>query len=460
MEYFASIDEKLEKLYIKEKAINAKSSDTRYQRELKRNFKRLKIIETTNKSYFFNILHQLNECLSRESDTFEDEFIKYYLTIIIYESSVLTRSIESLEIWISNILANTKKLKEGGDRSFKSRLLETSTEVFKEITSKYPESSDTDKYELCTDIEKILNKAGISYNNLKSFLLYIIDNKSIEMAIRLYFSDQTEFFSQYLRGKSERIFCPDPLGVENNQNIGFTLLKYSSNVTDILFHCTITPKGCNFSDIYCEDGMAFIGPYYDGIMENDIYIEIDRRFKYRMVIIHKNEGYFIQRIPSVYSFMKEIKESLKQKRMFRVYTLLKTHEKAKVRVGAYIKIGDSSELFVRSFDVKQNIINFEHVAGYLKASKIECSIHNSSFGANHGTIPFYGDKSISKNHAVLSIENDEIILTNSADKNFRTGIFYGWTKEPVRLNKFSVISIDSIEDNSLSKFEVTLKLDW
>ena len=98
MEYFASIDEKLEKLYIKEKAINAKSSDTRYQRELKRNFKRLKIIETTNKSYFFNILHQLNECLSRESDTFEDEFIKYYLTIIIYESSVLTRSIESLEI--------------------------------------------------------------------------------------------------------------------------------------------------------------------------------------------------------------------------------------------------------------------------------------------------------------------------------------------------------------------------
>ena len=327
---------------------------------LKNNLKRLELME----SYDLKLFNDFLSCL--DSKEFEDKpfvFIQYYVSIIFFEAKICDENYEQIENSVLEHLTQLDSL------NFQEKLFKTVFFVFQDLfindiwnSQKFPEKNDLELSEI---LEKLIKRTGINYVNLKNFIFDKILNKGLLKTIKFFFFQETVYYSQVLRSRHERKYRPNT--EDNTKTLKFSLFtkKNSSNSQEFLYQCTILPKGYPHTKIFSEDGIVYIGGIYKHHLENDILIDIPKNNLYRLVLISKSDGFYIDCVNSIYRVVNIHREEVPRYNEFFAFNLLKTGEIVEVQAKMTIKIGKNTEFYVKKINFAEKTLKIVFTAGYL-----------------------------------------------------------------------------------------------
>ena len=417
--------------------------------EIKQNLKRLEIMKLSNSELRTALLVEIESQIYKNQDI-SYALIKNYLAIILHESSISDLNYQKILYVIDSKSSKTSGL------SLNAKLYKISRDVIKLLINRTCKLSNVSSpHKICEIFERILNRAGISRANLKSYLLTVLSSSSLDHTIDIFFSSPSVFYSQYLRGICEQVYLPSPGA--NIPDLSITMLRVFSSRKDEAYHCSVTSKGFLHSDVYSQDGLTFIGSFYEGMLENDIYLELNRENLYRLLIISRSDGYYIQTIQSVYGFMSNGEQNTKSRNGFRAYSIMKQEELVVLDLKDYVRIGEFIEFYIKNIDIERKTLHVKHTAGYLQSKVMKYSIEDAIIGDSAADIQYIGDNTVAKHHARLYIEGSNVMLLNLASEQYITGVFKGWTDSLLKLEENSIIVAHDQSKNSRMYFELIIK---
>ena len=229
-----------------------------------------------------------------------------------------------------------------------------------------------------------------------------------------------------MRSRHERKYRPNT--EDNTKTLKFSLFtkKNSSNSQEFLYQCTILPKGYPHTKIFSEDGIVYIGGIYKYHLENDILIDIPKNNLYRLVLISKSDGFYIDCVNSIYRVVNIHREEVPRYNEFFAFNLLKTGEIVEVQAKMTIKIGENTEFYVKKINFAEKTLKIVFTAGYLidkpDLISFESPITVGDYLAN---IKIIGDDSINKTHCKIFLDKTSLKLENLSNSDHITGVFYG-----------------------------------
>lgn len=291
------------------------------------------------------------------------------------------------------LFVEVQKWKEGRKmnktKSLKANLYKTSVMVF--------ENELRDKQ----DIEKVdffivvLQRMSINYNNLGAILLNLI-RVNIKKISEIWFFNLSSLVSQYNRGIYFEEYKPvilDGLLQSPKENLVSPKTSTSSNSSSIInqkkrymtyytlnisylsnfnhpqnFEFDLTNSGLLRSEIYCEDGMIFISPYYQSIYDADIFLELSKKYPYSILLFFQNTDLYLKILDSIY---KQIRPNKVCKGRITIYENLEPGTSKEISIKTIVNIDGFNEFIVKSISLSEKNLVIKYISGVFKSKQFK-----------------------------------------------------------------------------------------
>ena len=233
---------------------------------------------------------------------------------------------------------------------------------------------------------------SINYKNLGALLLNLI-RVNLKKVCKIWFFNLSSLISQSYRGiyfeewkpsileglfptAKENLNLPKSNAGSNSGSINTKMKSKTLNTIKISYRSgfnqtqirdfDLNSKGFPDSEVYCEDGMFLISPYYQSIYDADIFLELTKRYPYSVLIFFQAANLYLKIVDSIY---KQIYPNKVSQGRITIYESLEPGASREISTKSIINIANFNEFIIKSISSSEKNLTIKHISGVYKAQK-------------------------------------------------------------------------------------------